>query len=347
MSCSAGQYGGLNQQRTRSFDCAAGTWNAWSGWSTTSGSCSACPGASSETGQRWDPRNIGCSAGTYGTYTWDMRQSRTRSVSYSCPAGTASLPSPTYGAWSGWFDDNVTQNTVFTCVGCPGPQERWIPYTANSCPAGFYGITNWQYREVRSASCPAGSTAPTWSAWAWDGVGGSYVRGTCTACPASTTQSQTQWVASSAACPVGQTGSNTWEREQVSTRTVSYNCPAGTGTLPSPTTGPWGAWSDTGATRNAVNTCVSTSTWREVCYGAIFNAGGGNYSCSHLTGGNYGAFTGRGTEGLYPVNLSLGAASPCNSSTLGQYRFLNAGSWSGGSGMGGGFVYGSFQVCSN
>lgn len=348
--CAGGQHGSSTwerqQTRTRtvSYSCPAGTltapapiFGAWSGWSDTGSTrnsvstCTACPGASTETDQRWDPRNIGCPANTTGTYTWEMRQSRSRSQSFACPAGTPTLPAPTFGAWSGWFDDNVTRNTVFTCASncvvpspstesdarwnaasgncpagqfgaqwweaqetrsrtafcpavtgsfawgswtgwaatgatrnfgssctnCPGQESRWIPYTAANCPAGQFGLQNWQFAEVRNASCPAGSTAPSWGGWAWNGMSGVFVNnGTCANCPAPTNESRTQWVASSAACPAGQSGSHTWEREQVSTRTISYSCPAGSTSIPAPTTGAWGGWANTGATRSVVNTCV-------------------------------------------------------------------------------------------
>ena len=113
-------------------------------------------------------------------------------MSYNCPAGTTTLPAPSYSSWGAWADTGVTRNQVNTCTNCPAPS----------------------------------------------------------------TQTQTRWVATSAACPAGQTGSNTWEREQASTRSVSYNCPAGTTALPPATLGGWGAWTDTGATRNVNNTCA-------------------------------------------------------------------------------------------
>lgn len=351
-NCASGQYGTntweFEQVRTRSitYSCPAGTlsapapnYGAWSSWSNTgatrnhNNTCTACPGSTTETEQRWDFRNVGCPSGTSGSYTWEMRQSRWRSVSYNCPSGTTSLPAPTYGSWSAWSDDNVTRNTVYTCEAnctvpspstetqvqwvptsgtcpagqygsaswereqsrsrtaycpaatgayawgawsgwadtgstrnfsstctpCPGQESRWIPYTAANCGNGFYGYQNWQYREVRNASCPAGSTSPTWSAWAWDGNSGVFVNnGTCAACPGASTEAEIQWVARSQACPAGQSGSHTWEAQQSRSRSVSYNCPNGTTSIPPPTYGAWSAWTDTGARRNEVNTCAAT-----------------------------------------------------------------------------------------
>lgn len=119
-----------------------------------------------------------------------------------------------------------------------------------NCGAGQYG-TIWQSRYA-TWSCPEAWDAPVRGAFsAW-----TTTSNTCANCPAPSTQSQTQWVATSGACPAGQAGTQTWEREQVSTRLVSYSCPAGTQTLPGPTFGGWTGWSDTGATRNLGGTCA-------------------------------------------------------------------------------------------
>ena len=92
---------------------------------------------------------------------------------------------------------------------------------------------------------------------------------TCVPATCSGSPTDTQWVPRSAACPAGHTGSNTWEAEQVRTRV----CTAGVW-------GAYGGWSDTGATRNAVNTCApstptcanaTTAPFRLVSYNACSN----------------------------------------------------------------------------
>lgn len=78
------------------------------------------------------------------------------------------------------------------------------------------------------------------------------------------------------ACPSGQSGTRSWEREQASTRSVSYNCPAGTTSLPPATFGGWSAWADTGATRNQINTCTpitSNCSWEIDVYSLAPNFG--------------------------------------------------------------------------
>ncbi len=145
-----------------------------------------------------------------------------------------------------------------------------------ACPAGQYGLTNQQ--RVGTYSCPEAWDAPvlTWGAW-------TNASSSCAACPSGTTESRTQWVASSQACPAGQSGSHTWEREQRSSRSVGYNCPAGTTSLPAPSYGGWGAWSDTGARRNETNTCQANtcnSYWSyevtEAASGGCGSQGGGS-----------------------------------------------------------------------
>ena len=201
LNCGSGQYGTVWQSRYATWSCPE-AWEAsvqgpFSAWTTTSNSCANCPAPSTQSQNQWVATSGACPAGQAGTRTWQRQQVSTRSVSYNCPAGTQTLPAPTYGGWSGWSDTGATQN------------------------AG----------------------------------------GTCTTCPAPWTQSQTQWVQTSAGCPAGQNGSHTWEREQVAYRTVSYNCPAGTASVPGPSYGPWGGWGDTGARRGEVNSCAPAGNW--------------------------------------------------------------------------------------
>ena len=124
------------------------------------------------------------------------------------------------------------------------------------CAAGNYGII--AQSRFATWSCPEAWEGPVqgpFSSW-------TTLSSTCAACPAPATQTQTQWVSTSINCPPGSAGTHTWEREQVSSRSVTYNCPAGTRTLPGATLGGWSAWSDTGARRGEVNTCAPTT---ELC----------------------------------------------------------------------------------
>ncbi len=143
-----------------------------------------------------------------------------------------------------------------TVVACAVPPS-WTQSESRSavCAAGQFGAVTEGRTASHTYACPEAWDAPVetvspWSAWTVTGS-------TCVNCPAPSTQSETQWVASSASCPAGQYGGTSWEREEARSRGVSYNCPAGTTALPPATVGSWSAWSATGATRNAAGACVT------------------------------------------------------------------------------------------
>lgn len=145
------------------------------------------------------------------------------------------------------------------------------------CPAGYTGsITQTQPQQrtqSRTAYCPAPTGAYSWGAWSawsdWSATGPwTTTNNTCVPQTCTGPSSQTQWVSASAACPSGQVGSNTWEKEQKQTRTCSLG-----------TWGSWSSWVDTGNTRNNNNTCAAvtypTVNARGVGQGTSSMAGGG------------------------------------------------------------------------
>lgn len=115
-NCPAGTYGFSNQQQTYSCPEAWGNPQP-SGWQNVSTSCANCPAATNEQNIRWINVNESCPVGQSGGISYEKQQTQNRNVSYNCPSGTASLPSPTYGAWSGWNDTGITQNQTSTCAG--------------------------------------------------------------------------------------------------------------------------------------------------------------------------------------------------------------------------------------
>lgn len=159
------------------------------------------------------------------------------------------------------YEAGTTCTTAPTC----GPAPSDPPQTAY-CPAGTYG--SWSQTRTYSSVAP-----PTcWTPNAWSPATAPV--GACTACPAASTQSQTQWVAYTDSCPAGYTGQRNMEREQTQSRSLTYSCPAGTTFLPAATPGSWGAWSNTGATREVSNTCepnniCSTSPWSAGCAASL------------------------------------------------------------------------------
>ncbi len=141
----------------------------------------------------------------------------------------------------------VTPPTSVAACVVPPSETRSLA----TCPAGSWGVSNQQ----RQWWC--GDVGGVYEAWAtaqpgaWTDTGN-----TCATCPATFSQTDTQWVAASGTCPTGQVGSITWKYQQTRSRSMSYNCPTGTTALPAATPGAWSSWSNTGATQGVVNTCT-------------------------------------------------------------------------------------------
>lgn len=131
-----------------------------------------------------------------------------------------------------------------------------------SCPAGTWGTETVRTRQV----CAPGDVDPNsdaaWEhpeAWVQAQTVMAVTARDCEACPGTAQEERDQWLPTSQACPSGQTGTHTWERQQVRSRDVFTHCPFGTTTLPGPTYGGWSNWVDTGTRRNEVNTCKPTA----------------------------------------------------------------------------------------
>lgn len=184
-SCTSGYYGyygrSYNQHRTRvrSYNCPAGTatlpspdYTPYGAWvngpiSTTSNKCTKCPAPATETGKQWvGYTSYNCPSGKYGYNKREREQARTRTNSYSCPAGTKTLPPVSHGGWSGWSNTGATRDVSGTnCVSCPADklvnQYRWVART-KACPNPYLnGQINYEQRQHRTYyqnwNCPAGT----------------------------------------------------------------------------------------------------------------------------------------------------------------------------------------------
>lgn len=279
LACPSGQLGEIIQtrderrSRTRTASCptpvGSVSWSNWSGWSawqgttswqTKTNSCApACvvptPATQTRAGTPQtrtvtEDRTItqtqagasetrtqnSCPAGQYGVYnqTRTTTQSRTATQTRTQPqersttqSRTASCPAPTGPvAWTTWSAPGAPYGNW----GNSGPASAWsapkAPYTPWSAPGAPYG--NWTTTSNTCKGCPAPSVIDSQLRW-----NGTY------------TQS----------CPAGQLGLITRERQQARELTRSYNCPAGTSSLPSPTD-TWSAWANNGTTRLVSNTCA-------------------------------------------------------------------------------------------
>lgn len=243
-ACPSGQIGTSTweEQERRSATCASPTSApAWGNWSSTGtkrneeNTCVAlCAAPAAET--QWTNRSAACPAGQVGSNTWQAEQRRTG----YCPAQTGAP------AWNPWSDTGATRNQVNTCAApcvVPAPQTQWVDRSA-ACASTHLGTNTWQAEQRRTATCPAATGSPVWSAWTDTGTTRN-VSNTCTIrCVAEA--SQYQDVPQTGTCPSGQSGTNSWVKQQ----RRDSSCPAATG---SPV---WGAWYDTGSTHSQVNTCA-------------------------------------------------------------------------------------------
>ena len=153
--CSAGTYGSTAGDEIRTSSCASSTATpVWGGWisTSTSGSCNACPPNTTSVEVQWVPSSATCPTGQVGSHTWEREQSRTQSLTYSCPAGTIAMPYPTVGAWSTYADTGNIRNEVNTCIAKPAvTHNRFCAFTSynnswsiggNTCTGGVasYGL---------------------------------------------------------------------------------------------------------------------------------------------------------------------------------------------------------------
>lgn len=184
-TCPAGTWGVSRQTRQWWCGDVGGVYEAWAtaqpgAWTTTGNTCAACPGSTAEPQTRWETTSSACPSGQVGLITWDYEQARSRLVSYNCPAGTASLPGPTYGAWSSWSNTGQTRSRLSTCApACSAPAAASVAISRSllnqsqtvACPSGQSG-TQTQTRTVTEGgtrtttwTCPGptSSTSDVWS----------------------------------------------------------------------------------------------------------------------------------------------------------------------------------------
>lgn len=166
--CASGQYGAWSGQRERFRRCTNATTQApgWDAWSvvTPNYGCTSCPPNITDTTTQWVTQSTPCPVGQVGSYTWEEEQVSSRTTSYSCPAGTTALPSPSVSPWGPWVSTGATRNVFNTCAPatCSGNanESQWLG-TSGTCPVGQSGTYTWEYEQTRSRTCNAG----TWTAW--------------------------------------------------------------------------------------------------------------------------------------------------------------------------------------
>ncbi len=256
-SCPAGQViasGATTFPQTQAitYACPAPTGaytTAYGAWSPAVASVCApkcvAPGPGSQS------QSAGCPAGqviSSGATSF----TQTRSVTYACPAPQGSYTTA-YGAWT----PAVSSVCAPQCVA-PAPTTG---SQTGYCPAGQVtssGATSFTQSRSVTYSCPApqGGYATAYGAWA--PLASSVCAPQCVA-PGPTSAAEYRWDPTTryGTCPAGQAGTISWTEQQVRTDTTSYACPAPQGGYTSSVS--YGAWSDTGANTNYVNTCTPTA----------------------------------------------------------------------------------------
>lgn len=233
VACPSGQVGGTLQQRTRV--CPANTWGAWN---TISSSCQPNPTRPTCTPST-QRQTAACPAGQGGQIVQERAS--------TCDTNGNTI----------WSNDwkNISSTCTASCAvnGTCCTVSRQNSTEVRPCTVGTYGVQTAYLR--RNSTCATADSSPVWpTSWNTQSINGS-----CTACPASSQDQETQVVPASAACPAGQTGSHTWNSHQVRTRTRSYSCPAGTASLPAPTIAAWSGWAETTRSSES-NTCTAACT---------------------------------------------------------------------------------------
>ena len=209
---------------------------------------SICDANGNET---WGPiKLIGstCTASCVSTGTCCVVSRQNRSITGDCGIGR-------YGRLE---IDQTRTSTCLTATSTPVWPSTWIDLRSSgcnacpadttatdtqdvtmtrACPAGQNGVISWISHQVRTRvytySCNSQPSitslpAPNITTSGWTEVSRSSEVNSCMSASCSGPSSETQWVGQSSGCPAGQTGTMSWEKEQVRTRTCNQ-VPANTG----------------------------------------------------------------------------------------------------------------------
>ncbi|MFV7511460.1 type 4 pilus major pilin [Stenotrophomonas geniculata] len=259
-ACPADQGGNIIRERYR--NCKADGTKEWGEWQTMTNTCSAScttTGTCCTPGRMQRATSVPCAIHTYGERNGVEQQ-------YSRCANATTAP-----VWSGVWELK-TSSVVGQCNACPADTSSTLSRTeprSGSCPAGSYGNQTWEavfnqsMTVAYACNSKSGQTSPgrseTYGAWVESGTRNH--SSNCATCPSPYSETDEQWQRVDLGCPSGYAGQNSYEKQQHRQRTISFNCPNGQATAPSPSVGAWGGWYDTGAQRNHVNTCTISETF--------------------------------------------------------------------------------------
>lgn len=258
-TCPALQGGNIIRERYRS--CKADGTKEWGDWQTMTNTCSAScttTGTCCAPGRMQRATAVPCPIHSYGERNGVEQQ-------FSRCTNATSAP-----VWSGVWELNAS-TVVGQCNACPADTSATLTRTeprSGACPAGTFGNQSWEavfnqtMTVAYACNATSGQTSPgrkeTYGAWVESGTRNH--NSNCATCPSPYSETDEQWQRVDMGCPNGYTGQNSYEKQQYRQRTISFNCPIGQTTAPSPSVGAWGGWYDTGAQRNHVNSCAASCT---------------------------------------------------------------------------------------
>lgn len=232
LTCPNGQVGMVTEQRTTTWACPE-AWGApqpsITAWTAVGSSCAPCPGP--------ETRSRACPSGQLGSIT-DQR-------SFVCSGA---------GAWGSW---GQIANSCTPACSAPASATEGRTLT---CPNGQVGAITEQ-RTV-SWTCPSASGSPVSNVSAW-----SVVSNTCAAVcsvptPSTQTSTEIRTASQALACPAGQVGAITQERQEQRTQTRSASCPAPTGAFVWSAWSAWSGWSATTAWATVSSTCAASKVYQ-------------------------------------------------------------------------------------
>ncbi|HHA2572000.1 TPA: type 4 pilus major pilin [Stenotrophomonas maltophilia] len=153
-----------------------------------------------------------------------------------------------------------TPTPLATCA-VPSPASRTETESqAVGCPAGQLGSLAQSRSRAGTYACPEAWAAPvlTWGGWsAWATTSSTCAPACVLPNPSMQTNTETRTASQTLACPSGQVGSVTQQRQERRTQTRAASCPAPTGSYVWGGWSAWSAWTGSTAWATTSNTCTT------------------------------------------------------------------------------------------
>ena len=185
--CAAGQYGRLEQSRdgVHDYTCPE-AWGdpvdsfgvtGWGPWVTATDTCASCPAPATQTQRDWQARSAACPSGWTGSHTWEEQRRRTRTRSYTCPAGTTALPAPEYSDYEAWSWTGNKRNEINTCTAPAGAcGDSTSVYGDGTAPASVPSLVCDAAHEGQYKYVGQSGDVTDWASYLYQCSGGTFVQ---------------------------------------------------------------------------------------------------------------------------------------------------------------------------